>query len=146
MRFGSACRARRPGFRLYFFFSSRRRHTRCSRDWSSDVCSPISDMGAIEAAWTWRTAGLVVTDPSNPTGMNLTASNRLRLEAMARERGGWFIVDETYLEFHSEARAAQPSMPVANAIVIGSFSKSLSLSGWRVGYLIAAEPTVEGLL
>src|SRR5687768_18121293 len=28
---------------LYFFFSSRRRHTRCSRDWSSDVCS--SDLG-----------------------------------------------------------------------------------------------------
>src|SRR2546429_7360728 len=24
---------------MYFFFSSRRRHTRCSRDWSSDVCS-----------------------------------------------------------------------------------------------------------
>src|SRR5690554_7671811 len=24
---------------LYFFFSSRRRHTRCGRDWSSDVCS-----------------------------------------------------------------------------------------------------------
>src|SRR5256884_5395974 len=29
---------------LYFFFSSRRRHTRCSRDWSSDVCS--SDLPA----------------------------------------------------------------------------------------------------
>src|SRR2546429_5252913 len=29
---------------LYFFFSSRRRHTRCSRDWSSDVCS--SDLGS----------------------------------------------------------------------------------------------------
>src|SRR2546429_3378318 len=28
----------------FFFFSSRRRHTRCSRDWSSDVCS--SDLGA----------------------------------------------------------------------------------------------------
>src|SRR2546422_8368332 len=26
-------------FTLFFFFSSRRRHTRCSRDWSSDVCS-----------------------------------------------------------------------------------------------------------
>src|SRR2546429_7007027 len=24
---------------MFFFFSSRRRHTRCSRDWSSDVCS-----------------------------------------------------------------------------------------------------------
>src|SRR6266550_241543 len=27
------------GFCFFFFFSSRRRHTRCSRDWSSDVCS-----------------------------------------------------------------------------------------------------------
>src|SRR2546422_271252 len=26
-------------FHIFFFFSSRRRHTRCSRDWSSDVCS-----------------------------------------------------------------------------------------------------------
>src|SRR3989449_7651916 len=30
-------------FVVFFFFSSRRRHTRCSRDWSSDVCS--SDLG-----------------------------------------------------------------------------------------------------
>src|SRR2546422_3177764 len=31
-------------FFVFFFFSSRRRHTRCSRDWSSDVCS--SDLDA----------------------------------------------------------------------------------------------------
>src|SRR2546429_3626923 len=31
---------------VFFFFSSRRRHTRCSRDWSSDVCS--SDLAAGE--------------------------------------------------------------------------------------------------
>src|SRR3989442_16033650 len=30
---------------IFFFFSSRRRHTRCGRDWSSDVCS--SDLGCI---------------------------------------------------------------------------------------------------
>src|SRR3989449_10664902 len=36
------------GFVLFFFFSSRRRHTRCSRDWSSDVCS--SDLGQPRAA------------------------------------------------------------------------------------------------
>src|SRR2546429_7301023 len=34
-----ASRPRRHGYRHGFFFSSRRRHTRCSRDWSSDVCS-----------------------------------------------------------------------------------------------------------
>src|SRR2546429_5014279 len=35
---------------LCFFFSSRRRHTRCSRDWSSDVCS--SDLVLFERAIT----------------------------------------------------------------------------------------------
>src|SRR5687768_17732376 len=35
---------------IVFFFSSRRRHTRCSRDWSSDVCS--SDLvGLLEGRW-----------------------------------------------------------------------------------------------
>src|SRR2546429_2361764 len=38
---------------IFFFFSSRRRHTRCSRDWSSDVCSsdlaPLVDPAAITA-------------------------------------------------------------------------------------------------
>src|SRR2546429_7025226 len=34
---------------LIFFFSSRRRHTRCSRDWSSDVCS--SDLGFLFHRW-----------------------------------------------------------------------------------------------
>src|SRR2546429_1257287 len=36
-------------FLFYFFFSSRRRHTRCSRDWSSDVCS--SDLMITEPAY-----------------------------------------------------------------------------------------------
>src|SRR6266498_5734231 len=38
---------------MCFFFSSRRRHTRCGRDWSSDVCS--SDLAA--AAWGLAIAG-----------------------------------------------------------------------------------------
>src|SRR5207245_6895465 len=33
---------------LFFFFSSRRRHTRCYRDWSSDVCSSDLAGGAVE--------------------------------------------------------------------------------------------------
>src|SRR2546429_4902879 len=36
----------------WFFFSSRRRHTRCSRDWSSDVCS--SDLVARPIVWLVR--------------------------------------------------------------------------------------------
>src|SRR6266542_6806987 len=37
---------------FFFFFSSRRRHTRCYRDWSSDVCS--SDLGTARTSWPGR--------------------------------------------------------------------------------------------
>src|SRR5256884_6539759 len=39
---------------LFFFFSSRRRHTRCSRDWSSDVCSSdLIGLGSAAPAYQW---------------------------------------------------------------------------------------------
>src|SRR5207253_7128691 len=53
-----------------FFFSSRRRHTRWPRDWSSDVCS--SDL-----YYTWSPAdyGYVVTDPPPVAGSNASDSS-----------------------------------------------------------------------
>src|SRR5215813_14841148 len=52
--------------RFCFFFSSRRRHTRCGRDWSSDVCS--SDLhlrwgGEADLATLARLAGLLAAEP-----------------------------------------------------------------------------------
>src|ERR1041385_8290875 len=44
-----------------FFFSSRRRHTRCSRDWSSDVCS--SDLPGRPAIGSWFPVLLATTTP-----------------------------------------------------------------------------------
>src|SRR2546422_1938400 len=49
-------------FSFFFFFSSRRRHTRCSRDWSSDVCS--SDLGPVEGG---------VRVPLRPLGRGMEA-------------------------------------------------------------------------
>src|SRR3990172_9919581 len=45
--------------RIFGFFSSRRRHTRCSRDWSSDVCS--SDLVATAATAQAQSANINVT-------------------------------------------------------------------------------------
>src|SRR5690606_41014861 len=53
---------------LYFFFSSRRRHTRFSRDWSSDVCSSdlcvdmAQQFAAVDAAKLWIGIGKMLTD------------------------------------------------------------------------------------
>src|SRR2546429_2563638 len=49
---------------VFFFFSSRRRHTRCSRDWSSDVCS--SDLTTLR-------------DGEQAPGNSVTAEEKLRL-------------------------------------------------------------------
>src|SRR2546422_5667656 len=43
---------------MFFFFSSRRRHTRCSRDWSSDVCSSdlfVPAAGLLVDLQIWKT-------------------------------------------------------------------------------------------
>src|SRR2546422_6645023 len=45
-----------------FFFSSRRRHTRCSRDWSSDVCS--SDLVATRPRYSPVRVSTLTTSPS----------------------------------------------------------------------------------
>src|SRR2546429_7097798 len=45
---------------LFFFFSSRRRHTRCSRDWSSDVCSSdLTDGDALDQSLGVETTRIV---------------------------------------------------------------------------------------
>src|SRR5207245_3703776 len=49
---------------LCFFFSSRRRHTRCYRDWSSDVCSSDLDIESLDLS-SWR-AALNGAEPVNP--------------------------------------------------------------------------------
>src|SRR2546422_3714889 len=46
---GSSCQLTSASKWFIFFFSSRRRHTRCSRDWSSDVCSSdLVQRGAVD--------------------------------------------------------------------------------------------------
>src|SRR2546422_11015403 len=70
---------------LFFFFSSRRRHTRCSRDWSSDVCSSdltfpgqaIADPPLYRGARTW--SRLAVANWSQHLGRVRGGSLRLNV-------------------------------------------------------------------
>src|SRR6266550_397944 len=52
-----------PPKALLFFFSSRRRHTRCSRDWSSDVCSSDLAGFAYVSCGTWSLVGMELPGP-----------------------------------------------------------------------------------
>src|SRR5256884_1113913 len=69
--------------RVCFFFSSRRRHTRCSRDWSSDVCSSDLD-GAIRAmAMALKESGRATGDVDYISAHGTGTPTNDRVEAIA---------------------------------------------------------------
>src|SRR5439155_11649370 len=68
---------------LLFFFSSRRRHTRWPRDWSSDVCS--SDLGTTPRAPASGSARAPAASAGRPTGSSPAAARRGRATG---SRGG----------------------------------------------------------
>ena len=93
-------------------------------------------------------AGLLLASPNNPTG-TMTVGSRLAelAQACARERL-WLISDEIYhgLEYGAPAETALSHSDAA--IVVNSFSKYFSMTGWRVGWLVVPEAltrTIERL-
>jgi len=81
--------------------------------------------------------GLVLSSPSNPTGTVLDAAALAEVTAWCRRNRVWFISDEIYhgLTYGPPASTALASDP--DAIVINSFSKYFSMTGWRLGWVIA---------
>src|SRR2546422_5248149 len=72
---------------LIFFFSSRRRHTRCSRDWSSDVCSSDLARGAAEAKDPAEPSCTAVLSPmEGRVGLDLARDHRPDLILRSEER------------------------------------------------------------
>jgi aspartate/methionine/tyrosine aminotransferase len=98
--------------------------------------------------WTPATRGVLLASPSNPTGTTIAAAELARIIEAVRARGGFTIVDEIYqgLRYDSEPETA---LALADdVIVINSFSKYFSMTGWRLGWLVApAElvPVIEKL-
>jgi len=92
-----------------------------------------------------RVRAVVVTTPSNPTGDVFPEATLRRLAEALRDRGVWLVVDETYLTFvyDQSPTSATRLMDVGNVVVIGSFSKTFAMMGWRIGYLAAPERVIQ---
>src|SRR3954454_18239417 len=82
-------------------------------------------------------AGLIVASPANPTGTMIPPADLERLSDYCRDRGIRLISDEIYHGITYETPAQTARAFGNEAIVVNSFSKYYSMTGWRLGWMLA---------
>ncbi len=105
----------------------------------------LPDFDALEHALTDRTRALILNSPNNPSGSILSPDGLRRLCAIldARQRRNgqplWLISDEPYRELVWDGSEVPfVTSCYRNCLVLYSFSKSLSLPGERIGYILVS--------
>ena len=107
------------------------------------------DPSEIEKRLTARTKALLLVTPSNPTGGIVTPERAAALARLACKHNFVIVSDEIYGKFVWEpyrhtSIAAEPGM-LDRVIIISGFSKAYAMTGWRVGYVIAAPVAIAAM-
>ncbi|MCU1350361.1 MAG: aminotransferase, partial [Acidobacteria bacterium] len=101
-------------------------------DWSIDF-------DALRAAFGPKTRGIVVCTPSNPCGKVFTREELEQIGALCREFGAWAFTDEIYeyIVYDGKRHVSMASIESCRdvTITISGFSKTFSVTGWRIGYV-----------
>ena len=105
---------------------------------------------ALEAVVTDRTRALVLTSPSNPTGMVATPEQVKSASQWAAERGIMVVSDEIYrrIRFSDAPEVVSPLAFVSpeHVVVIDGVSKSHCMTGWRIGWALGPEPVISAMI
>lgn len=105
------------------------------------------DPAAVARAITPRTRGIMICTPSNPCGKVFNSEELDVLHALAEEYDLFVFTDEIYeYILYDGARHISPgSLPGMRdrTITIGGYSKTYSITGWRIGYAACAAPWSE---
>ena len=105
---------------------------------------------ALLAAITDRTRAILLNSPCNPTGGVVPPEDLRQIVETAAARGLMVISDETYDRFvygggrHASAAALATEFP-DTVVLVGSFSKTYAMTGWRIGYLLGPPPVVRAV-
>jgi aminotransferase len=100
------------------------------------------DFDRLRAAITPRTRALIINTPGNPCGKVFTRPELEALAAVAVENDLFVLTDEIYeyFIFGGQEHISPATIPgmAERTITISGFSKTFSMTGWRVGYLSAS--------
>lgn len=117
------------------------------------------DLGDLRAAFSDRTAAVLVNDPHNPTGTVLSPETAREIARLAVEHDAVILTDEVYehLRYDGEhlslAAGASSSMfepelaeqVRERTLVVSSASKSLQVTGWRIGWVSGPADLISGV-
>jgi aspartate/methionine/tyrosine aminotransferase len=99
------------------------------------------DLDRLFDACDGRTRVIFLNSPNNPTGWMMSAEQQKEVLAFARRRGIWIVSDEVYARIVYDRRFApsflEHAEPDDRVIVVNSFSKTWSMTGWRLGWITA---------
>ena len=94
-----------------------------------------------------RTKVVVCISPSNPTGRTLSRDDLIAIAETVQEHGAYLISDEIYRElFYTPQRPESASSFCKGTIVISGLSKSMSMTGWRLGWIGGDEAVIKAAL
>jgi aspartate/methionine/tyrosine aminotransferase len=114
---------------------------------ATPIEAPLLESAGFSARWsdiaghiTARTRAVVLCTPSNPTGAVVGRDEIAQIVRELADRGILLVSDETYLHFvYDGAHASAVSVEGwrRTVVLVGTFSKSFGMTGWRAGYLLA---------
>lgn len=105
------------------------------------------DVDEFRRALTPQTKVVVCISPSNPTGRTLTNEDLAAIGNAVRDHGAYLISDEIYRElYYTPERPGSLSSFYDRTIVISGLSKSMSMTGWRLGWLCGDDELVRAML
>jgi aspartate aminotransferase len=107
------------------------------------------DMQKLAEAIARRPRVLFVNSPCNPTGWMMSAAEQRTTLDLCRRHGVWLVVDEVYERIVFEGDRAPSVLSIAEpddrVVAINSFSKNWSMTGWRLGWLVAPADVTDDL-
>jgi len=105
------------------------------------------DLSLIEQGFQQGAKAIIICNPSNPCGKVFTREELLAIGALAERYDAYIVTDEVYeyLVYEPHVHTCMASLPgmFERTVTCNSLSKTYSITGWRLGYVIGPEEVVE---
>jgi aspartate aminotransferase len=103
---------------------------------------------AIEKAITPRTKAIILNTPSNPAGSVVSKEDLFRIVHLAHDRGIFLLLDECYVYLNYNGKPVSGgsfTWAKDHLVILGSLSKTYSMTGWRAGFALASKSVAANL-